>query len=59
MPISSISEEKLEKGDVVLRLGSRENHGLIYVGENMQTAHASRNAIKYKNTPSCESVLFS
>lgn len=51
VPISSISEEKLEKGDIVLRLGSRENHGLIYVGENMQTAHASRNAIKYKNTP--------
>jgi len=51
VPISSISEDKLEKGDIVLRLGSRENHGLIYVGESMQTAHASRNAIKYKNEP--------
>lgn len=51
VPISSIEEAKLEKGDIVLRLGAKENHGLIYVGEGMQTAHASRNAIKYKNIP--------
>lgn len=51
VPISSILEENLEKGDIVLRLGSRENHGLIYVGQNMQTAHASRNAIKYAKNP--------
>lgn len=51
VPISSLDESKLEKGDIVLRLGSRENHGLIYVGENMQTAHASRNGIHYGQTP--------
>ena len=51
VPISSIDESKLELGDVVVRLGSRENHGLIYVGEDMQTAHASRNAIKYSKNP--------
>lgn len=51
VPISSIDESKLEPGDVVLRLGSRENHGLIYVGEEMQCAHASRNAIKYSKNP--------
>lgn len=51
VPISSINEEKLEKGDVVIRIGSRENHGLIYVGEEMQAAHASRNAIKYSKNP--------
>ena len=49
--ISSIDESKLELGDVVIRMGSRENHGLIYVGEEMQTAHASRNAIKYSKNP--------
>lgn len=51
VPISSIQEEKLQKGDIVLRLGSRENHGLLYVGESMQTAHASRNAIQYGKNP--------
>lgn len=49
--ISSIDESRLEKGDVIVRLGSRENHGLIYVGEGMQAAHASRNAIKYSKNP--------
>ena len=49
--ISSIDESKLEKGDVVLYFGPRDNHGLIYVGENMQTAHASRNGIKYSKNP--------
>lgn len=51
VPISKIDESKLELGDVVLRLGSRENHGLIYVGEGFQTAHASRNGIKYSSNP--------
>lgn len=51
VPISKIDESKLELGDVILRLGSRENHGLIYVGEGMQAAHASRNAIKYSKNP--------
>lgn len=51
VPISSINEDLLEKGDIVLRLGSKENHGLIYVGKDMQTAHASRNGIKYAKNP--------
>ena len=51
VPISSIDESKLELGDIVLRLGAKENHGLIYVGEGMQTAHASRNGIKYSKNP--------
>lgn len=51
VPISSIDEAKLEKGDVIVRMGSSENHGLIYVGENMKAAHASRNGIKYSNNP--------
>jgi hypothetical protein len=51
VPISSINESKLEKGDIVLYFGPRDNHGLIYVGEGMQTAHASRNGIKYSKNP--------
>ena len=51
VPISKIDESKLELGDVIIRLGSRENHGLIYVGNGMQSAHASRNAIKYSKNP--------
>ena len=51
VPISSIDEAKLELGDVVIRMGSRENHGLIYVGDGMKTAHASRNGIKYSKNP--------
>ena len=51
VPISKIEESKLEKGDVIIRMGSNENHGLIYVGEGFMAAHASRNAIKYSKTP--------
>ena len=51
VPISSINESKLQKGDVVLYFGPRDNHGLLYVGEGMQTAHASRNGIKYSKNP--------
>ena len=51
VPISSINESKLEKGDVVLYFGPKDNHGLIYVGEGMLTAHASRNGIKYSKNP--------
>ena len=51
VPISSLDESKLQKGDVVLYFGPRDNHGLIYVGETMQTAHASRNGIKYSKNP--------
>ena len=31
--ISSIDENKLQKGDIILRFGSKDNHGLIYIGE--------------------------
>ncbi len=51
VPISNLDESKLEKGDIVLYFGPRDNHGLIYVGEGMQTAHASRNGIKYSKNP--------
>ena len=51
VPISKIDESKLEKGDVIIRMGSNENHGLIYVDEGFMAAHASRNAIKYSKTP--------
>lgn len=51
VPISKIDEANLEKGDVIIRMGSRENHGLIYVGEGFMAAHASRNAIKYSKEP--------
>ena len=51
VPISSIKESNLQKGDVVLYFGPRDNHGMIYVGEGMQTAHASRNGIKYSKNP--------
>ncbi len=51
VPISSLDESKLQKGDVVLYFGPRDNHGLIYVGDGMQTAHASRNGIKYSKNP--------
>lgn len=49
--IANIDESKLQKGDVVLYFGPKDNHGLIYVGENMQAAHASRNAIRYSKNP--------
>lgn len=51
VPISKIDESKLEKGDVIIQMGSRENHGLIYVGEGFMAAHASRSAIKYGKNP--------
>lgn len=50
-PVSKIDEAKLRKGDVVIRMGSKENHGFIYVDDGMQVAHASRNAIKYQKNP--------
>ncbi len=51
VPISALNEEKLQKGDLVLYFGPKDNHGLLYVGEGMQTAHASRNGIKYSKNP--------
>lgn len=51
VPIYSIDEANLQKGDIILKIGSKENHGLIYIGNGMQAAHASRNGIKYRLNP--------
>ena len=51
VPISSIDESKLMPGDVVLRFGSKDNHGLIYIGKGWKQAHASYNAIRYDKKP--------
>ena len=51
VPISALDDSKLQKGDIVLYFGPRDNHGLLYVGEGFQTAHASRNGIKYSKNP--------
>ncbi len=51
VPISKLDESLLQEGDIILRLGAKENHGLIYVGKDMQAAHASRNGIKYYLNP--------
>ncbi len=51
VPISSIDESKLMPGDVVLRFGSKDNHGLIYIGSRWKQAHASYNAIRYDKKP--------
>ena len=51
VPISSIDESKLMPGDLVLRFGSKDNHGLVWVGEGWTQAHASYNAIRYDMKP--------
>ena len=51
VPISSIDESKLMPGDVVLRFGSKDNHGLIYIDKGWKQAHASYNAIRYDKKP--------
>lgn len=48
--IGSIDYSTLKEGDLVITIGSRENHGLIYVGDG-KASHASRNAIKYSQNP--------
>ena len=49
--ISNIDESKLQPGDLVLRFGSKDNHGLVYIGEGWKQAHASYNAIRYDLKP--------
>ena len=51
VPISSIDESKLMPGDLVIRFGPKDNHGLVYIGEGWKQAHASYNAIKYSLNP--------
>ncbi|MBR3281174.1 MAG: C40 family peptidase [Clostridia bacterium] len=49
--IASIDESKLMPGDLVIRFGPKDNHGLVYIGEGWRQAHASYNAIKYSANP--------
>ena len=49
--IANIDESKLMPGDVVLRFGGKDNHGLIYIGKGWKQAHASYNAIRYDKKP--------
>ena len=51
VPISSIDESKLMPGDLVIRFGPKDNHGLVYIGQGWKQAHASYNAIKYNLNP--------
>lgn len=51
VPISSIDESKLMPGDLVIRFGPKDNHGLVYIGEGWIQAHASYNAIRYDKKP--------
>lgn len=49
--IASIDESKLMPGDLILRFGSKDNHGLVYIGSGWKQAHASYNAIRYDKKP--------
>ena len=49
--IASIDESKLMPGDLVLRFGSKDNHGLVYIDQGWKQAHASYNAIRYDKNP--------
>ena len=49
--IASIDESKLMPGDLIIRFGPKDNHGLVYIGEGWKQAHASYNAIKYNQNP--------
>jgi len=49
--ISSLSEEKMKPGDIILKIGPGDNHAVLYVGEGFRCAHASRNGIKYYLNP--------
>lgn len=51
VPISSIDESKLMHGDLIIRFGPKDNHGLVYIGEGWTQAHASYNAIRYDKKP--------
>jgi len=49
--ISSIDESKLMPGDLILRFGPKDNHGLVYIDKGWKQAHASYNAIRYDLNP--------
>lgn len=44
--VKNIDYSKLQKGDVIARITSKGNHGMLYVGDGM-IAHANRDMIKY------------
>lgn len=46
--IRNIDYSKLQKGDVIARITSKGNHGMLYVGDGM-IAHANRDMISYKD----------
>lgn len=45
--VGSIDYSKLQPGDVIARITSNGNHGMLYVGDGM-IAHANRDMITYK-----------
>lgn len=46
--VGRIDYSKLQPGDVIARITSEGNHGMLYVGDG-KIAHANRDMIKYKN----------
>lgn len=46
--VGNINYSKLQPGDVIARITSNGNHGMVYVGDGM-IAHANRDMIKYSN----------
>lgn len=46
--VGRIDYTKLQPGDVIARITSNGNHGMLYVGDGM-IAHANRDMIKYKS----------
>lgn len=45
--VGRINYDKLQPGDVIARITSNGNHGMLYVGDGM-IAHANRDMISYK-----------
>lgn len=48
--VGRIDYTKLQPGDVIARITSEGNHGMLYVGDGM-IAHANRDMITYRNQP--------
>ena len=46
--VGRIDYSKLQPGDVIARITSEGNHGMLYVGDGM-IAHANRDMIKYRS----------
>lgn len=45
--VKNIDYSKLQKGDVIAKITSKGNHGMLYVGDGM-IAHANRDMISYR-----------